>query len=261
MKILVPSYHKEGRKISKEIFDREETYFFIRPCQENWYKNEFPKANKVLAIPDDTPVGIIGVAVARQCILDFWRNNYCAEEWAFIIDDDISDFYTNDKPIKDGGKKYKITVDEAFEILKSYSDENTTIIGATNCDLNLVHNPNKIKINYGEAPEGCSIISKKVMSNYITDVGTFENQLIAGLEISRGKQFKTINKVLFKRYSGKDNSVIFPASVKEDIYNITKNLCLETMKYLKPNLVKLYTTMQGTCRLDFIKKETKGFNI
>jgi hypothetical protein len=251
MTILVPSYHKEGRKISVEMYNRPEVYFMIRPSQLDWYKENFPNANYLDLVPDKTPVGLIGIAVARQKILEWWRKNHGDEEWCFVPDDDIKSYFCNDTP---QGKKYEVTIDKAFEILKSYADEDTTIIGPTNCDLNIFHNPLNVKINSGEAPEGCSIISYKIAGNYSITEETFENQLIAGLQIVAGKNFKVINRILFKRYTGKNTSVCFQNHLN-NIYTKTKELSENTIKYF-PDLVTLKDTINGSSvRVNFKKQK------
>jgi hypothetical protein len=258
MTILVPSYHKEGRKISTEMYNRPEVYFIIRPGQIDWYKQNFPKANYLDLVPDETPIGLIGVAVARQKIIEWWRNNHGNEEWCFVPDDDITTYFCNDTP---KGKKYKISIDKAFEILKSHADNNTTIIGPTDCDLNIYHSPLTVKTNYGEAPEGCSIISCNIVGDYIIKEETFENQLIAGLQILAGKNFKVINKVSFKRFIGKNTSVCFQNHLN-NIYSKTKELSENTIKYF-PKLVTLKDTLNGSVRVNFKKQKIPpeiGFN-
>jgi hypothetical protein len=255
MKILIPSYHKTGRPISN-IYNRPEAYFFIRPSQEGWYRTEFPLANLMPVIDDSVEVGQIGLAVARQKILEWWRINHGDEEWAFEPDDDVYEFWANDTS---KGKKYKITIDKAFERIIAEADNNTTIIGPTHSDLVNFHTPEVIKENQGESPEGCCCISCNAIGNYITDINTFENQYFAGLQVANNKKFRVVSKIKFVSLKDVKYSINFNKATNQQK---SKTFCENTINNLPAGLLDLKLTKQGTYRVDFNKKWINtGFNI
>jgi hypothetical protein len=247
MRIYIPSYHKNDRKISP-LLNRPETIFIVRPLQEEWYKQNFPKAQIKAVVADLAPVGNPGLVIARQIILDDWRSNAPENEiFAWMLDDDWKGFTFNDN-----GTKRKITIDEAYEILISKADKDTRIIGPTNSNMEMAFNPEIVRTNKGEAPESVYLFSKFCKGKYRTL--TFESQYFAAKQIETGGNFKTVHAIQLDYYNDQKISTIFNIS---EYVKLSKELCDNTVEEF-PNLFKIIVGKQGTYKVKFKEQKYKN---
>lgn len=265
MRIYVPSYYSEKRKISPDL-NRPETIFVIRPMHKDWYEQNFPNAIIRAVIKDDAPKGINGIISARQWILDDWRADTSADEFAWMIDDDWTGFTLNTFEIIERGiKKEKViknskrshpTIDEAYEFLLSKADKNTRIIGPTNSNSEMAFNPDIIRTNNGESAESCFLFSKKCVGNYKDNV--FENQYLAALQVMDDANFKVVHALQLDYVNDYTISTIF----SEDHVNLSLILCVNTMDGF-PDIMEKIKGNQGTWKIKFREKIPRnfGFNL
>jgi hypothetical protein len=235
MTIAIPSYHKDGRNISP-MWNRPDTHFFIRPSQKDYYKETFPLVILHPDISDDVEIGQLGLAHARNAILNWWRNFHPKdEEWLFVPDDDVNKFYITDTYQKNVKvNKRLVTPDEAFEKIISYADKNTTVIGPTGNDKLNALSSKDVDTNHSRASDGCVCISCNAVGNYITEYNTWENQYFAGLQMVHNKNWKVVYRVGFRTLPLKHSINFSP----ETVYEKSRRFAENTLKSLPPGIIE-----------------------
>jgi hypothetical protein len=244
MKVYVPSYHKEDRKIG-EIFNKKEVTFVVQQSQSHWYSINFPNA-EIITI-NDIPPSPMGCTLARQKILETVRNRN--DEWVLVIDDDFVEFQnTKHKPL---------TIEEVFKICIDNSTPNTVLMGVQSSNIKCFLDKREIFLNK-EGPDAQYFLSKKAVGNYNTTIETWDLQDFAFTQIENKLDVIVYNNIYVKCNYHNEGTTLTDGKIAQNRIDMCNKLTNNTI-LCHPNLILKSSTMSNGCSKVLYKGPKKGF--